>query len=157
MSHFEHNLNVNFFYDFSSGISSGSLASIGGTTQRPNLPNVETHSTNVTVTNVTVKNGGTDIFDNNHLANGNLDKSNSIFDVSDFLWSSDSHHPHNNSSGNNQVHNSYHEDLDSTAGILQDPFDAEWAALAMRNTVSKNPFVNDKSETGLKKAFELQM
>ena len=151
-------LNFLFFNIFSSGISSGSLASIGGTTQRPSLPT----STDTNSSNVTIKNGGTDIFDNNHLPNGNVDKSNSLFDVSDFLWSSDSDHQHNNVNNvSNQGHNSYHEDLNSTAGILQDPFDAEWAALAMRNTVSKNPFVNsDKirdSETGLKKAFELQM
>jgi hypothetical protein len=56
---------------------------------------------------------------------------------------------------------SHQDELETTAGILEDPFDAEWAALAMRNTVTKNPFLNDSairdSDSGLKKAFELQM
>jgi hypothetical protein len=87
-----------------------------------------------------------------------MDKS--IFEVSDFLWSNNEDSTHNHLN-----HSSYHQDLETTpaAGILEDPFDAEWAALAMRNTTispSKNPFMNDKlrdPDSGLKKAFELQM
>ena len=125
---------------FSSGISSGSLASIGGG-QRigGSSSTANDHNKNV------------HLVENHILPNGNIDKSNSLFDVSDFLWSTNDGHTQ---------HHSYHEDLETSTGILEDPFDAEWAALAMRNTASKNPFVNDKlrdENTGLKKAFELQM
>jgi hypothetical protein len=130
---------------FSSGISSGSLASIGGGQQRIGGSSSTTNDHNKNVHSV----------ENHILPNGNIDKSNSLFDVNDFLWSTnDSHHAQ---------HHSYHEDLETSTGILEDPFDAEWAALAMRNTASKNPFINDKVRdtdtgvTGLKKAFELQM
>jgi hypothetical protein len=86
-----------------------------------------------------------------------MDKS--IFEVNDFLWSND------DQSLNHLNHSFYHQDLEPTpaARILEDPFNAEWAALAMRNTTispSKNPFFNDKlrdQDSGLKKAFELHM
>lgn len=69
------------------------------------------------------------------------------------------HHLQNvNGTENSQT--SFHIDLEATSGILEDPFDAEWAALAMRNTnntAKMNPFMNDKHEAKMKKAFELHM
>ena len=122
------------------------MASIGGGQQR-----IGGSSSSTTTAAANDQNKNVHSVENHILPNGNIDKSNSLFDVSDFLWSTNDSH--------NQ-HHSYHEDLETTTGILEDPFDAEWAALAMRNTASKNPFINDKlrdGDTGLKKAFELQM
>ena len=91
---------------------------------------------------------------NENHQSGNIDK---FFDVHDFNWST-------NDNVANLSTTTYNEELETTTGILEDPFDAEWAALAMRNTSSsssnKNPFLNEKireTDNGLKKAFELQM
>lgn len=77
---------------------------------------------------------------------------NSYFDQGSFSWTN-----HNPTSYINGSGEKFQEELDVSAGILEDPFDAEWAALAMRNATSKNPFLNDKNDGVLKKAFELQM
>lgn len=42
----------------------------------------------------------------------------------------------------------------SVAAVLDDPFDAEWASLALRNNESKNPFNNDDA---MQPSFQLQM
>ena len=129
----------NFSNVFSSGISSGSLASIGAGQKGFTASTSDHQHQKVT--------------ENENHQNGNVDK---FFDVHDFNWST------NDNAVNfaSLTTATYADDLETTAGILEDPFDAEWAALAMRNTSSKNPFLNDKireSDVGLKKAFELQM
>jgi len=58
-----------------------------------------------------------------------------------------------------EIENSpFQNEANITFGILDDPFDAEWAALAMRDTpklTQANSFLNDKNEPEIKKAFQL--
>ena len=134
---FTHSIGISF----SSGISSGSLASIGVPAPAP-AKLADVLSSVKTDFNAPVP-------DPDHPSS-----QNSYFSPGSFSWSGPG--PANGTEGS-AFHDDLDADADATAGILDDPFDAEWAALAMRNATSKNPFLGDKNEGGLKKAFELQM